>query len=87
VGVLIQSCPQTLRFATQDAQQCWVWLDATEGGASCRLLGRVSTRWVGPGLTSYNPLTALLTHVPNALLLQLTVLVVNLTRSVPLTSH
>ena len=65
----------------------WVWLDATEGGASCRLLGRVSTRWVGPGLTSYNPLTALLSHVPNALLLQLTVLVVNLTRSVPLTSH
>jgi len=52
------------------------------GGASCRQLGRVSTGWVGPWFTILKPLPALLTHVEGALRLQLTVLVVDLRRSV-----
>jgi hypothetical protein len=73
--------------ATQDAENTARQLsvaDATEGGlgASCRLLGRVSTGWIGHGLTVLNPLTTRLTHVEVALHKQLTVLVVQLIRSV-----
>ena len=48
------------------------------GGARSRLLGRVSTGWVGLDLTFFNPLSTHLTHVEGAPRLQLTVLVVTL---------